>query len=264
MKEQSKRTGEHRITSIRENKKGKMEVSFGYYSLTLGSNAFTEFPLYEGKLLSENEYRRLKELEKNENNLNYAIKLCSKGTYSAHEVREKLKLRNVEEKEISFIMKTLNEYRLIDDEQLAKDYKEAKEAELYGEERILEELRFKKCIAEKYLSKLRFKDEKKHAERFLKTLEKRLASLPYKSKLAKARDALSRRGFSNETIGSALSIIKEDKALVKKRLKDEAIKCKRRYERKYSGYELREHCFAYLYSKGYPTQEINKSLEEIL
>lgn len=260
----SRKTGKRLITSITENKKHQMVVCFGYESLTLSADAFTEHPLYVGKEVSPLEYREILAFVKNESLLDYGMALAAKGCYSSHEIREKLRKKATDEEKIREIMFNLRQEGFLDDESYAKEYKEEKEHALYGRERILQELRFSKGINPEILAKLTFNDEEENAKKAALLLAKKYSRLPLAAQKRKGIEALTRRGFSLPVASQAVELYHENKTESGKSLRLLCEKTVKKYQSKYNGYELRAKCFAYLLSKGYRSEEIASVLEEYL
>jgi regulatory protein len=264
MKEPLKRTGNYKITAINQNKKGQMVVSFGTVKLTLSPNAFTEMPLYVGRELKPSQYHSLLLFMKNEALWNYALSLASKGCYSVHDVREKLRKKCSDEDMIRQLLFTLKDQGVLNDKEFAEDYKEEKEKQLYGETRIVQELKFKHGIRDEIVDALVFKDEEAHAFQAAKALEKRYARLPLKSKRDKAILALIRRGFEEPLAKRAVLSFSENKASNRTILKTLCEKTLKKYGAKYNGYQLRSKTFAFLMSKGYSVDDVQRVLEECL
>jgi regulatory protein len=259
-----KRTGKYKITAITPNKKGQMMVSFGREKLLLSPNAFTEMPLFVGKELTPNQHRSLVLFTKNEALLNYALTLASKGSYSVHDVREKLRLKSQDEDTIRQLLKTLKEQGMLNDVDFAEEFKEEKEAQLYGKERIVQDLKFKHGIRDEIVDKLSFKNEKEHAEKAGEFLARKYARLPLKSKKEKAALSLIRRGYAPGVAKEAVAHFSGDKIKENKSLNLLCEKTLKRYASKYNGYQLKSKAFAYLVGKGYSVDEVNRVLEEKL
>lgn len=260
----SKRTGNYKILAISPNKKGQMVVVFPNAKLTLSPNAFTEMPLFVGKELTLEQYRSLVHFTKNEALLNYAISLASKGSYSVHDVREKLRLKSQDEMVIRQLLETLKGQGLLNDQEFAEEYKEEKELQLYGKNRIVQDLKFKHGVRDEIVDHLDFKSEQDHAEKAAIALEKKYHRLPLKSKKEKAALALIRRGFDPHLSEEAVAGFERDPHSEKETLNILCEKTVKRYGAKYNGYQLRSKVFAYLLSKGYPVDAINRVLEEQL
>jgi SOS response regulatory protein OraA/RecX len=261
----SKRIGNTRkITAIKENKKGQMVVSFGAEKLALSPNAFTEMPLYVGKELTSEEYRSLTLFLKNESLWKYALSLVSKGSYSTHDIREKMRKKSTEEDTIRRLIFSLKQQGLVNDEEFAEEYKEEKENQCYGKNRIIQDLKFKHGIRDEIVDALAFKSEEAHAQKLAEQWEKKYARLPLRSKKEKAALALVRRGYDEGVAREAVSSYKEAKDVSGKNLKILCEKTLKKYGAKYNGYSLRSKTFAYLLSKGYAPEEVERALEECL
>lgn len=259
----SRKTGD-RITAIKPLRNGKMAVLFGSRKLVLSKNVYSEYPLYVGKTVAPLEMRDLLSLTKSESLYEYGLSLAAKGCYSSHEVKEKLIRKAVEGQDPKEILFRLKQAGFLDDESFATQYQEEKERRLYGKERILSELRYKKCLSEAILARLVFKEEAANAQKAVAELERKYARLPLKAKKAKLLDALTRRGYGRSEADEAVAALKGDPSLENQSLKILVRKTIERYGRKYKGYDLKAHCYGYLVAKGYDRSAVGALLEEML
>ena len=241
-----------------------MVVFFGAEKLVLSPDAFTEMPLYVGKELTSIEYHSLLLFLRSESLRKYALSLVNKGSYSAHDIREKLRKKTGEEDTIGRLIFSLKQQGLIDDEKFARDFQEGKQAQLYGRNRIIQELKFKHGIRDEIVDSLSFMHEEERAEKLATLWEKKFARLPLKSKKEKAALALIRRGYDEVVAREAVSGYKQAKGVGDKSLKLLCEKTLKKYGVKYNGYQLRSKVFAYLMSKGYSSEEIERVLEDCL
>jgi regulatory protein len=252
-----------RITKITKTKKGRYAVYFGDKKVILDEDAFTDSPLYVGKEVSRGFYNDLKKKEGETPLLKYALNVLKVRPCTAHMMKEKLEKRSDDQEKIAAVIYRLIKEGLIDDAAYARDYKEEKEAALYGKKRIVDDLLYKKGVSEKTVSSLRFKDEERHASECAKALSRQYKSLPLRKKRERIRQALVLRGFEDEAIAEALSILKEDGGEVRKSAVRDAEAAKARYSRKYEGRELRDHVYRYMLGKGYDYDDISDALEGI-
>ncbi len=251
------------ITSIVLNKKKKVyTVFFGLDSLALSEDAFTDHYLYVGKEVPLKEINDLKKLSESENAYTYALSLAMKGTYSENQIREKIKDKFPADMNPSFIIERLKNTGFLDDMSLAKQYKEEKEAALYGEIRIKNDLIHKKLISEEIVDSLVFDSEEENAKKYASMIERRYDSYSLSEKKRKALNALLIRGYSKSVSLNAISSYKENKTLSKKKLQQEYVTLLRRYQLKYSGYECKRHIYAALLRKGYNSSEIKEIMED--
>ena len=260
----SKRTGKT-ITKISFSKrKKKVSVYFGVDKVEISQDVFSDYYLYVGKELTSKEYQDLLFKIKQDSLYQYGLSLAIKGCYSTFEIIMKLKAKQKEEQSVSDIIKRLKKSGLLDDKELAKEYKEEKENLLYGEERIKDDLLHKKVIAPEIVNGLKFAHELEHAKLAASQMEKKYDKYPYNAKIAKAVEALQRRGFAYEIASKAVSSYKRNGKTDSKNLKIIGETLLKQYKRKYEGYDLRNHMFAALARRGYEIESINQYLEEVL
>ncbi len=248
------------VTSIKENTKKKtFEVSFGLEKFSLSIDSFTDHYLYVGKEINEKEFLEIKRSAENEKIYKYALKLAISGSYSTYEVKEKLKKKISDP--LSIISK-LKDRGLLNDEEYALEYKEEKEKQLYGENRIKDDLLHKKMISPEIVANLEFLNEEENAKKLLQIYEKRLCSLPIQEKKRKAMDILLRKGYSSNAALTLLSSLKEDKEKSQLRLRKEFEQLKKRYQNKYDGYSLKSHIYQALIRRGYNQESIKEVMED--
>lgn len=252
-----------RITSIVENKnKHTYVVSFGLDVLTLSEDAFTDHYLYVNKEISDDEFNKLKKSSETEKIYMYALSLAIKGCYSSYEIREKIKKKLPEGENPSSIISRLKKNNLLDDTNFAKQYKEEKEAALYGRLRIKDDLLHKKMLSSEIVESLEFLNEEENAAKFASMIEGRYDSLPLNEKKRKALNALMVRGFSKADSLKAISNYKENKSLSEAKLKREYESLKRKFSGKYSDYETKRRIYQTLLRKGYTNEEIKGIMED--
>lgn len=90
-------------------------------SISISPDTQREFFLYTGKELSDNELKKLRAYENTSLFLNYALKVLSRASYTAYEIKLKLQKRNASDEVIKDIIKRLKEYHLLNDEDYAKE-----------------------------------------------------------------------------------------------------------------------------------------------
>lgn len=260
----SKRIGKV-ITKISSSpRKKKVTVYFGNDKIEVSPDVYSDYYLYVGKEMTSKEYKELIYKIKQDDLYQYGLSLAIKGCYSTFEVITKLKAKASEEQSVGNVITRLKKAGLLDDKEFAKDYKETKEAELYGKSRIKDDLLHKKLIEPEIVNALRFKNELEHAKVVAVQIEKKLDRYPYNAKIQKALDALQRRGFSYEVSSKAISNYKENPKEENKSLLRIGETLLKQYSRKYSGYELRKHMFGALVRRGFDIDDINNYLEEVL
>ncbi len=241
-----------------EKKKGKYLIDLGDEKISLCQTFYIDELLYVGKSLSNNDCLRLAHLSRMSDPYEYSLRLLSRGAYSSHSLREKISLKYPECKDINEIIFRLKKVGLLDDYGYANAYKEAKESQLYGPKRIINDLRYKKGINQEILDDLEFEDEEKILDELFPLADKRYKDLPFLRKVAKLEKLFIDRGFSKEKAKEYSLKASVDKKEQNKRLKSDYEKAKRLCSRKYDGYELRQRIIRSLLSKGYKMNEIEE------
>lgn len=243
-----------------EKKKGLYVIHGDDFEVLLSPTFYAEELLYVNKALSHNDCIRLGHLSRLSEPYEYSHRLLSRGAYSAHMMREKISVKFPTCDDINEIIYRLKEEGLINDEDYALAYKESKEAQLYGPNRILDELRFNKGINPEILKGLKFKSEDESLERLFNIADLRYKDLPYRRKVMKLEKYFIDRGFSKEKAkeyAKKASVNKKEQA---KRFKMDLDKAKRLYSKKYEGYELKQRIIRSLLSKGYTMSDIEEAL----
>lgn len=253
------------IESIAYKKSGVALVLSDGEKLILTPDSFTEMPLYEGKTLSEKECAKLVSLAQSDVYYAYALKLCLADTKTVAEVRKKLEGKGASKEMIRSILSRLKEAGFLNDDLYAKVYaSDIASLRCYGKKRVLYELR-KRGISDAILSKLSFswEDEKDKADRYATILNRKASRVPNSKKRMKMIEGLMERGFEEDVAREAVNDVAttNDPEEERNALTRDYFALKIRYERKYEGYELREHILSALIRKGYRYDDI-KQLEE--
>ncbi len=255
--------GTREISEIKFNKKGQAVIKVGAESLTVPPNVFTNYYLFEGKEISEDDIKKIKRDIANETLYKYGLGLASKMSYSSKEIRDKLIAKSDDKNAYKSVMARLNDTGLLDDENYALEYKEEKEKACYGKNRILETLKYEKGIPDSITSKLMFMDEKEHASMYLRNIEKKYSRISFQEKKRKVRDSLLRRGFDEHVIHSVIGELTKDETMEYENLEKLANNTLKKYKAKYNEREARQKTFESLMRKGYSSKNICKVLGEL-
>lgn len=250
------------VTSIKKHKKKRQyEVSFGLEKFLLSEDTFTDFYLYVGKEISPKDFIALKNEANNNDAYAYTLNLLSKGRYSTYEIKKKLQDKYNLEKPYQ-IIERLKKNGLLDDKEYAIEYKEEKESQLYGSERIKDDLLHKKMVSEEIVNSLSFNKERDNVVKRANYIEKKFDRYPLKEKKRKAVDALIRRGYPASLALEATSSYKENTQKSNDSFEKDFASLSKRYKTKYSGYAYRDYLFQALYRRGYSSELIKEKMEE--
>lgn len=172
---------------------------------------------------------------------------------------------NLIKPDVDKIIEKLKRYDFINDERYVRDFIERAHAKYHGYNKIKSELidvRINSTYLENHLN-YDFQDEYKRAYHYA---ENSLRTIRNKNKLQtenSLRQKLLYRGYAHEVISVViedLNIVVDDD-LEQELLSKDFEKVLRRYEKKYSGYDLRVRIFNYLASRGYGYADINDLLD---
>lgn len=238
----------------------KVILKFSDSKLDISPNTYTEFRLYEGKVLNDEELKEIKKVDELDKYLTYAKKLVLASNKSEKEVNDKLTKKGAKPRQIGLIIKELKKYSLIDDKRLMEDLISSASYKGYGEKRI-KDILYKKGIKKELIESYIFldKDELIKAKGLLPSLEKKFSKYNYESKKEHIYNAILRNGYSYEISAKVVEQVKEkDSKHEPEVLKKNYIKVKNRYIKKYNKDELDYKINQYLLSKGYKFSDISK------
>ena len=249
-------------------KKNKITIEFDDKSkITVSENTFTDFHLYEGKLIEGKELSTLESFAGQDTVYSLALKLLSRDSYSCYELREKLIGKGASEEDAKAIVERLKKQKLLDDERYARVYaSDVADLRLYGRNKVLHELK-SKGIPFFMLDRLEFPEEVEleKAMRYATMMDYRLGKTPYENKKFKMIRSLIARGFDIRIAEMAASkaatrIDPEIEADIFDKQFELALA---KYSRKYHGFELKRHMLAFLARRGFDYERIQAKLEEV-
>lgn len=234
--------------------------------LKLSHSSYTEFRLYEGKELSEEELSSLLSSEKEGEFYDYALRLLGKENYTVSSLRNKLLGKGADEKQTSSIIARLENEDLLNDERYARIYVEdIAFLRLIGKNKVLAELKYKGIKGDILLS-LAFPEEKEleKAVSAASILNKKYAKAANGAKKDKAIRSLIARGFSYEIAYKAIedTLTPNDEETEKNGLLRDFELAYARYSRKYEGKKNYEAILKYLLRKGYGYEDIIALINE--
>lgn len=208
----------------------------------------------------ENEDSFYKAYQKTLNYLSYSLR-------TEKQIRDYLTKQELSHFEERIITK-LNEIRLIDDLVYAESYvRTMANVNQKGPRNIIQDLKLRGVSENKILDALEEYPESQQVENAIDLAEKKWAKTKKNStfeSIQKVKQYLVNKGYSFETADLAITSIDTNKnedeeyaSLIK-----QAEKAIKRYSRKYEGYELSQRLRAFLYSKGYTNELINRYIDE--
>ena len=234
--------------------------------IEVSMDTFTDFHLYAGKRMALDEFDRLMTLVRQEEAYRLALKRLGHDLYSKYEMRIYLLGKGQDPLVIDEVINRLIAADLINDTRYATTFAEdVAELRLLGKNQVLFILRGK-GIPSAILDKLSFPREKEldKAMRYAPLAEKRFRRTPKRKRTIKVIQALLRRGYDESVASEAAEAcsMPDDPTLVQGQLEQTLTLAINKYARKYQGFELRQHVFAYLARRGYDYDDIKHACEE--
>ena len=173
-------------------------------------DTFTDFYLYEGKDLSEEEILSIR--KRNEIILikKSALVLLSNKMYSCNELTNKLIDRNYSKELIDACLIDLQKIRLVDDEKLSSILVEEYNEKLYGEDKIKHLLKTR-GINPKKVDQIEFEEnlELDKCQALLKKYVLKKTNLSYSSLKINACSYLLNMGFKQRIISKTISLVEQ-------------------------------------------------------
>lgn len=244
--------------------KKKVVLKFVDDKLSIPLDVYTKHYFYKGKTLTSDELKDIYFDVRIEKYLSYAKKLLSSSLYCEQAIRNKLVKKEANTNEINYVIKTLKDNHLIDDEEYVKAVLSSLTNKKYGKERINKYLA-SKGVDENMLRNLSFSYEEEYnrAIALLPFLEKKYSSYNQQTAKNKIYNSLIRYGYSHDVAVQALSEFKirgEENEM--KLLKRDYLKALKKYSSKIDDkISLDKKIVNYLLGKGYKYKDIKKLKE---
>ena len=255
------------IAKIRIGKKKITVTLDDGMDFVLSPEGFTEQPLYEGKILGEEEKKALVQLASEDKYRNLAARFVTKDGHTVYQAKLYLIKKGADAPMANRIVKYLEELGYLDDRLYASTYaRDVAGLRLYGRNRILAELK-EDGISDGILADLVFSEESElsKARRYARMANKKYAKNTNVKKMSKVFAALLRRGFDTDIAREAarLEFTSGDPELERQQLQAEVQRAKARYSKAASGYALYKKMMGYLIRRGYPYESIKDALKEM-
>lgn len=233
--------------------KTKVTIVLPSEEIKISPDTYTEFRLYVGKILDEEELQKIKTRDEIDKLLKSALLSVTKGHPTKKTLIAKLKAKGANNTQIDKIIDILSRSGLIDDRQFVEDYLEYAKNKGYGQGRIIQGL-YDKGVPQHLVKGLEFRlqDEEDRAKRMLSNLEVKFARYNYVQRKKRIHDSLLRLGYSSSIAIKLLDKIKkgdEQNELSALRKDYDSVK------RKGIG-KNRQKVMSYLLAKGYRYQDI--------
>ena len=221
--------------------------------------------------ITKTEYKYLVQEEKLVLAYEAALKKISFRDYSIKEIRDFfLNKQKLNEKEAQIVITKLEDKGFLDDRKYVETQKDLLLIKLYSRNNIISHLKKKgisQDIIDEYFLAEDESDLEQEYENAFKIAERYQLSLTkyaVKMQKDKIKQKLYRNGFTIDCINRVMDNLDfaYEELNENQKLKEQYIKAKKRYSKKYSGYELRNHLYKYLLSQGFEIDSIYLILSE--
>ena len=254
-----------KIVDISKNKNGYLIKLENDRSFTILESIKDEFNLYINKDIEESTISKIK----NETKIQKFFELCQKrltlSNYSPNKMKEFLYKKGVSKKETERIIKKLEKYSLLNEDEIINNVISYCDAKHYGYNRIISMLKQRE-ISEQKLNKLKYNLNREEKEAILqrKILEKKHKNKNTKNLKNSIYSSLIRYGFSEEIASVNSSLVHNSTINELNMLKLEYHKLFSSYSRKLHDKDLINKITNKLISKGYSYSDIKKVMEEVI
>ena len=229
---------------------------------------YVQYGLRKGITLSKEQLHNFEEHIDSEQLYQRCLRKLSLKDRTIYEMRKWLKETELADyQEVNALMDKLVKKGYLDDEKLCMEQIQALSNSLYGPKQIISKLK-QRGIKEDCILACMEQSKLKEYEYALSYATKALKQ-SQKSSVTKTkntiRNKLMTRGYSNSTIEKVVSELdyssnKENEDVLLEKLIQKAIK---RYERKYSGYDLKTRIYRYCLTQGFHSEDISALMDRM-
>ncbi|NCA97060.1 MAG: hypothetical protein EOM77_02625 [Bacteroidia bacterium] len=246
---------------IRKIRIGKKDVSivFDKETIKISPDAYTEFRLYVGKTITEEELSSIKKRNEIDKFLKDSLLMVTRGHPTTRALHDKLTAKGANAIQIEEIITILTKGGFVDDQQFVDDYLEYAFAKGYGQERIKGVL-YEKGVPHKLIESIVFDydEELERASKMLPRLEEKFTRYNHLQKKRRIHDAYMRLGYHQDIILKVITKMSQNTVSQEQdHLRVDYQKAVRKY-----GEGNRHKIIDYLRGKGYSYRNISQVMAE--
>ncbi|MBP3891028.1 MAG: RecX family transcriptional regulator [Solobacterium sp.] len=235
--------------------------------IKLGMDAYYQLGLKKGVRLSKQKVDHLQALQEKSRAYEGCLRKIAIKDRSKKEMEDWLQSHTYcSETSIQEILEDLESKGYLDDLSYAKHTLNQLKESAYGPNHVRSVLK-KKGIAEETIEEVmpEYGLEEEILRQYASSSLNKIHQESVRSTTQKLYQKCIQRGFHSEAVKGVLDELsfEEVEANEGASLEKCAIKAKKRYDRKYSGQQLKQAIFQYCYRKGYPTEAIQAVIEEM-
>ena len=239
------------------------------YAFSVDEDILVKYALRKGIELDDATISLLKQKDETNKFYQMAINLLSYRMRSEKEIREYLKKKEAIDEQIQEVIDRLTQENYIDDQEFAIRFVNSRIASSSkGPLLLKKELLEKGVSADKIDVALSHFSDAEQRKKITKFIEKKLNSSSKKSiqqQIQTLHGTLLQKGYAGEIVKELLAEAKEqfhDEDAEKDAVIHQGLKLLQKYEKKASGYELKQKIMAALYRKGFQGDHIQAFIEE--
>ena len=221
----------------------------------------------KGEKLSTSQIQSIEKNEERVRAYHACLRRIAMKDRTVKEIRDYLsKKTECDDETIEGIIQNLKDKSLLNDEKYCENFISTMRLSLFGENRIRRELK-KKGISEEMIQSLFDKqpDDLDQVRSYANKIHHALNTESVRMTKRKIKTKLLQRGYSLEEVNTVINELdfKKDEINEKNNLVRCALKARKRYEKKYTGTQLRNAIYRYCASQGYNSEEIYVILDEM-
>ncbi|MBS7577830.1 MULTISPECIES: RecX family transcriptional regulator [unclassified Enterococcus] len=258
-----------KVTEIKRLKKN-YRISFdNNETLLISENTLTEFLITKDKLISDDLFNEIIAYQSLDEGKRVALTALNYRAYSIHEMKEKLRLKEIDESKIPLVIDFLKKNHLLNDTDYAQNIVESMvAAKKKGRQAVIFKLKQKGIhpdVIELAIEAYSDEQELLAAMNVAERLESRYYRESKRAQEQKITENLLRNGFSYDLAAKAVSLLEiessEDEEY--ENLIAKGTPVWRRVSRQYEGWERKNRVFRNLAGKGFDFDLVNHFIEEM-
>jgi len=231
--------------------------------LYISVESYFRYSINKVEGLSENLYQLLKQEERILLAYRRCLRKLAMKDMSEKQIKDYLFKMELNKKDINEIIQKLTSYGFINDEQYCLNKIQSNENSLVSYQSLKEKLKkdgIDRNLIEDHLQ-YDYSTELNKAEKLAVKYDKNITNYSVNAKRMKIMQKLQNSGFSYDLARQATDQLEIDSSKEIILLEKEYQKCRKKYERKYEDYPLKQKIYAALLQKGFKAEDIKKVME---
>ena len=238
-------------------------------AFVITTSDYFDLKIAQDQGITEQQYNLLTKLHAYAYGYRKAIKKLAYKDQSVREISDLLDgVRHLDADGKRRIMKELTDSGYLNDEMLVKNEIENDQIKLIGRKKTefnLLKRGIDKELVEKYINQIDESFEIKRGMEKAQRLLKGIRDKSFRETIMNLKTKLIGAGYDSSTADEIIERLQliPDEEVENSNLRQEYEKAYRKYSRKFSGYDLKQKMYSYLYGKGYSSDDIKKIIAEL-